>query len=124
MKTFFGFMGVLVAAIIVYTFGPLALWVAAGVQVYRGNLARYLKTVGVSIDQVGAALVYDVEDWTLSSVTHFYARDYLAARLFERFIDLLALPFEPEHCGESYRRELAEIRMNPREYMAHIRSGS
>lgn len=117
MKTFIGFIGVLVASFTLYLFGPLVFMVVLAIRVYSGGLTTYPKTVLISMSQMLAAIVYGIEDWTFSSLTHFYTtKGYKLAQITEVIVDIIAWPFERNHCKTSYSHELAEIGMNPDQY--------
>ena len=97
----------LVMAPIIMIFKSYSLWMNNG-----ETLHVYFKTIAITLDQVGASIIYGVEDWTISSYTHLlskYENCYLASK-FEFFINMLARVFEKDHCKTSYERERLELK--------------
>lgn len=73
-------------------------------------LHTYLKTVALGLDQLGGAILYNQEDWTVSSYTYYLARvNKMQGRyyLFMRFINLF---FGKDHCFKSYEWEVNKQR--------------
>jgi len=109
MRAFSGFILLLISLIILPIIGVPAIIV--GVFRERNNLFKYLKTIAITIDQVGAAVLYGVEDFTVSSWTHYRARQgNVESIIFEKFINLLAWPFQKNHCETSYNNEIEELK--------------
>ena len=109
MKTFSGFILLLISLIILPIIGIPAIIV--GVFREKKDLFKYFKTIAITIDQVGSAVLYGVEDFTVSSWTHYRAKQgNIEAIVFEQFINLLASPFQKNHCEESYNNEIKELK--------------
>jgi len=97
----------LVMAPVIMIFKSYSLWMNNGEPLHV-----YFKTIAITLDQVGASIIYGVEDWTISSYTHLLAEyeDCYLARSFELFINMLAIVFEKDHCKTSYERERLELK--------------
>lgn len=108
MKTLTGFILLGISLILLPILGIPAFII--GLVRERRDLFKYIKTIAITIDQVGAAIFYGVEDFTMSSWTHYRAKQgHTDAILFEKLIDFLASAFEKNHCKNSYYNELKDF---------------
>ena len=66
---------------------------------------EYLKTVAIGIDQYGGSVLYNQENFTVSSYTYLLCRkkNNKLACYFMKFIDLL---FGKDHCMKSFNWEI------------------
>jgi len=67
------------------------------------DIASYLHTISIGLDQLGGSVLYEQEDWTISSYTYFLCTqgNKLACK-FEKFINFFA---GKEHCKHSFYKE-------------------
>ena len=67
---------------------------------------NYWFTVAIGLDQLGGCLLYNEEDWTISSFTYYLC--YYKHKLcwFMKFINLI---FGKEHCHRSFLKELNKM---------------
>jgi len=102
----------ILAVVLLISIGLPALLINTAYYASIGGLAKYYKTIAITLDQVGGALIYGTEDWTVSAYTHLMSRyeGHLEAKIFEWVVDVLALLFEKEHCKMTYERERLELR--------------
>jgi hypothetical protein len=113
VKTASGVFMTIIAAILLLMIAPFV--VAATSLVYvtiRKPLYGYYRTIAVTLDQVGAAVIYGVEDWTISSYTHLLSKHHgcFTCKYFEMLIDAIARPFEKDHCRMAYENERLELK--------------
>jgi len=67
------------------------------------SIAEYLHTISVGLDQLGGSVLYEQEDWTISSYTYYLCRKgNTTACKFEKFINFFA---GKEHCKHSFYKE-------------------
>ncbi len=66
----------------------------------------YLLNVAIGIDQLGGSIIYNEQDYTISSYTFYLCRFYKKFCLFERFINFF---FGKGHCERSFIDEQKEI---------------
>ena len=80
----------------------------------REPLHQYFFTLAIGEDQRGGSYLYGTEDFTISSMTYYYAdiKNYKWAKIFKNFIDFFAKIFanQKEHCKQSYYNELKEFK--------------
>jgi len=62
----------------------------------------YFLDVAIGFDQAGGSVVYQTEDWTISSWTYFLCSTHQKNCKIMKFIDLL---FGKEHCKKSFLKE-------------------
>ncbi len=89
----------LIAFILVVTLSPIVFIV----NLFRYNLKEYFYTVAIGLDQLGGSILYNEEDWTVSSYTYMLACEgNRRAELFMKFIDFI---FGDGHCEKSFFKE-------------------
>ena len=66
----------------------------------------YLLNVAIGIDQLGGSLLYNEQDWTISSYTYFLCQTEKRFCRFKKFINFF---FGKGHCERSFRDEKKEI---------------
>jgi len=72
----------------------------------RESISDYLFTIAIGIDQLGGAILYEKENWTVSSYTYYLCSESRTfACRFNKIIDFL---FGEWHCRDSYYRERRE----------------
>lgn len=76
------------------------------VNMIRWIRKGYLLNVAVGIDQLGGCILYNEQDWTISSYTHFLCTAFGKFCRFEKFIDFW---FGKGHCRKSFLDEKKEI---------------
>ncbi len=110
MKVFFALLLVFTAIFLLIVASPIAIFF--GLIRERKNIYMYFKKIAITLDQVGGAVLYGTEDWTISSYTHLLARygQHFEAVIFEKVIDFFALPFQKKHCWSAYEKERIELR--------------
>jgi len=71
----------------------------------RESISTYLKDCAIGFDQAGGSVLYQQENWTISSYTYFLCsyKNNKYACLFMKFIDML---FGTNHCRNSYHWEI------------------
>ncbi len=69
----------------------------------KESISQYLFSILLGVDQLGGSIIYGLEDWTISSVAHFDAKNN-HNKWFERFINTLFF-WEKEHCKNSFEKE-------------------
>lgn len=81
-------------------------------KVYRReSISKYMLTIAIGFDQAGGSILYEQEDWTVSSWTYYLSRrGNRSAYWFMRFIDLL---FGAGHCEESFYNEAQKQNFKP-----------
>ena len=68
----------------------------------------YLYKIAIGIDQLGGCLLYEEEDWTVSSYTYYLCdKGNEKACIFLRIIDIL---FGKEHCKKSFKKEVEKAK--------------
>ena len=87
------------------------LFLIASPFVFIYNTIRLWKTdywlqVAIGIDQLGGSLLYNEQDYTISSYTFYLCRFYKKFCWFEKFINFF---FGKGHCERSFRDEQKEI---------------
>ena len=71
--------------------------------------SEYLKTIAVTMSQVGAAILYRTEDWTTSSMAYWHCKQGKKVDcIFMRAINILSL--DNKHCETSYKNESRELK--------------
>ena len=66
----------------------------------------YWLQVAIGIDQLGGSILYNEEDWTISSYTYFLCIVYRKYCWFMRFIDFW---FGKGHCENSFKHEKQKL---------------
>jgi len=97
------FVLILVLALPVFIFNSLRL-------LYRKEkIEKYFFSLAISLDQLGGTLLYQQEDWTVSSYTYYLCtkKNNSYACWFMKFIDTI---FGENHCFESYETEKTEFK--------------
>jgi hypothetical protein len=73
---------------------------------YLNRLKKYLLNVAIALDQLANALRGGAPDETLSAAAwRTEQKGRVLGRIFRPAIDLLAKPFERDHCRKSYESE-------------------
>jgi len=96
----------LIAYIGVVVFTPIVLLVNIIRKHYRNkDVASYLKDCAIGYDQAGGSILYQQENFTISSYTYFlcYYKNNKYACMFMRLIDFI---FGKAHCKNSYYWEI------------------
>jgi len=77
------------------------------INVFRfyNKLSRYLWTISIGLDQLGGSILYNEEDWTVSSYTYYLCEYKHEFCWFMKFINFL---FGKDHCKNSYEWEKDE----------------
>ena len=79
----------------------------------KDSLPTYLITCAIGLDQLGSAVLYAEEDWTVSSMTYEKSiAGNVYATGFMRLIDFFAFTLggQVEHCKNSYFNEIQKIK--------------
>jgi len=97
-------------ALIVTTAGSIVVFPIQLVRksILKHSLSEYFKTIAIGLDQLGGSVLYNQEDWTVSSFTYFlctYKQNKYACA-FMKFIDLF---FGNDHCRKSFENERNEF---------------
>ena len=73
---------------------------------FKESISDYLFTIALGIDQLGAAILYQKENWTVSSYTYLLC---VKGKKFAcKFMKLIDLFFGKEHCKQSFINESKE----------------
>lgn len=73
------------------------------VNLFRYDLKDYFYTIAIGLDQLGGSILYNEEDWTVSSYTYYLcARGNKYCCYFMKFIDWF---FGEGHCENSFFNE-------------------
>ena len=76
------------------------------INLYKG--IDYLKTVAIGFDQAGGSVLYNEEDWTISSYSYMLCLKYKGIYcIIKMLIDML---FGVNHCRNSYENEIKKMR--------------
>lgn len=68
--------------------------------ILRKDVEQFFFNVAIGIDQVGGSIIYNEQDWTVSSCTGFHAaRGNKYAQRFEKVINFL---FGKNHCYNAF----------------------
>jgi len=68
----------------------------------------YVLTCAIGFDQAGGSLLYNEEDWTISSYSYILCLKYNGIYcIIKRIIDML---FGANHCRNSYEKETKKMR--------------
>ena len=76
------------------------------INVIRWIRKDYLLNVAIGIDQLGGSILYNEQDWTISSYTCFLCKTERRFCRFEKFINFF---FGKGHCERSFIDEKKEI---------------
>ena len=103
----------LVALILIVVLGPIVTIFQFFRKIYRGeNISKYLHTIAVSLDQLGAAIIYGEEDWCVSSIAYYHVRYEKKNAWFMHLINFLF--WDKEHCKVSFETEYKELGRYPK----------
>lgn len=80
-------------------------------KVYRcESIKDYFFTIAIGFDQAGGSILYEQEDWTVSSWTYYLSRcGNTHALYFRKFIDLI---FGVDHCKNSFFKEAEQLKFD------------
>ena len=102
MKISKAFILMVIAFILVVLLSPFVFII--GLFIYRKNLADYFYTIAIGLDQLGGSILYNEEDWTVSSWTYYLCQqDNKYACWFMKFIDFI---FGEKHCKRAFNNEI------------------
>ena len=77
---------------------------------HKDSISEYFKTIAIGFDQVGGSILYEQEDWTVSSWTYYLSRcGNTYALYFRKFIDLI---FGVDHCKNSFFKEAEQLKFD------------
>lgn len=103
----------LVALILIIVLGPIVLFFQFFRKIYRKeSLSKYLHTIAVSLDQLGAAIIYGEEDWCVSSIAYYHVQYKNRNAWFMHLINFLF--WDKEHCKVSFETEYKELGRFPK----------
>lgn len=71
-------------------------------------LVDYIKCIAIGLDQLGGAILYHQENWTVSSYTFYLAHQNKYAGRYYYFMRLIDLLFGKNHCVKSYEWEIEQ----------------
>lgn len=102
-----------VALVLVVVLGPIVTILQFFRKIYRReSVSRYLHTIAVSLDQLGAAIIYGEEDWCVSSIAYYHVKYENKNAWFMHLINFLF--WDKEHCKVSFETEYAELKRLPK----------
>ena len=110
--TYFLFLFALVLIVIL---SPIVLFFQVLRKVFffkEESVGKYIHTVAISLDQLGAALIYGEEDWCVSSLAYYDYKYENKNKWFMHFINFLFN--DKEHCKVSFKTEYAELKRLPK----------
>ena len=103
----------IIALMLTMILGPIVLFFQFFRKIYRGeSLRQYLHTIAVSLDQLGAAIVYGEEDWCVSSIAYYHVEYEKKNAWFMHLINFLF--WDKEHCKVSFETEYKELGRYPK----------
>lgn len=103
----------LVALALIVILGPIVTIFQFFRKIYRReSISRYLHTIAVSLDQLGAAIIYGEEDWCVSSIAYYHVKYENKNALFMHLINFLF--WDKEHCKVSFETEYKELGRYPK----------
>ena len=105
----------LFALVLIVVLSPIVLFFQVLRKVFFFNeesVGKYIHTVAISLDQLGAALIYGVEDWCVSSLAYYDYKYENKNKWFMHFINFLFN--DKEHCKVSFETEYAELKRLPK----------
>ena len=94
----------ILAFVLVTLFGP---FVFIFNLFYQKNLKQYFYTIAVGLDQLGGSLLYNEEDWTVSSYTYclcMFNKPFACG--FMKFINFF---FGKDHCEKAFEHEYRKM---------------
>ncbi|WP_281950284.1 hypothetical protein [Nitrosophilus kaiyonis] len=98
----------LIAYILVVVLTPVAFVLNIIRKAILGHSIKdYIFTASIGFDQAGGSILYEQENWTISSFTYYlcaYKKNKYAC-MFMRFINFI---FGKEHCKRSYIWEITK----------------
>ena len=100
----------LFALVLIIVFSPIVLFFQIIRKVFfskEESVGKYIHTVAMSLDQLGAALIYGEEDWCVSSIAYYDYKCENKNKWFMHFINFLFN--DKEHCKVSFETEYAEL---------------
>ena len=105
----------LFALVLIIVFSPIVLFFQILRKVFffkEESVEKYIHTVAISLDQLGAALIYGEEDWCVSSLAYYDYKYENKNKWFMHFINFLFN--DKEHCKVSFETEYAELKRRPK----------
>lgn len=103
----------LVALVLIVVLGPIAIIFQFFRKMYRKeSISKYLHTIAVSLDQLGAAIIYGEEDWCVSSIAYYDVKYENKNAWFMHLINFLF--WDKEHCKVSFETEYKELGRYPK----------
>jgi len=90
--------------------------------ILKHDIKEYIRTAAIGFDQAGGSILYNQENFTVSSYTyHLCAHENNRwACFFEKFINFF---FGKDHCKESYEHEVLEDKQEWQEF-AEVSDGA
>ena len=105
----------LFALVLIVVLSPIVLFFQILRKVFffkEESVGKYIHTVAISLDQLGAALIYGEEDWCVSSLAYYDYKYENKNKWFMHFINFLFN--DKEHCKVSFETEYAELKRLPK----------
>ena len=105
----------LFALVLIIVFAPIVLFFQIFRKVFffkEESVGKYIHTVAISLDQLGAALIYGEEDWCVSSIAYYDYKYENKNKWFMHFINFLFN--DKEHCKASFETEYEELKRLPK----------
>ena len=105
----------LFALVLIVVLSPIVLFFQVLRKVFffkEESVGKYIHTVAISLDQLGAALIYGEEDWCVSSLAYYDYKYENKNKWFMHFINFLFN--DKEHCKVSFETEYAELKRLPK----------
>ena len=90
---------VIIGIVLIVVFSPIVLFFQILRKVFffkEESVGKYIHTVAISLDQLGAALIYGEEDWCVSSLAYYDYKYENKNKWFMHFINFLFN--DKEHC--------------------------
>lgn len=102
----------LIAAVLIIVLAPIIFVLQIIRKTFRKeSIALYLHNLAVSLDQLGGALIYGKEDWTISSIAYYHSEYEGKNTWFMHFINFLFR--DKDHCKNAFKTEYSEIGKYP-----------
>lgn len=89
-------------------------------KAYRNeSVSRYLKDAAIGFDQAGGSVLYQQENFTISSYTYFLCK-YKNNQYACKFMKLIDFIFGKKHCKRAYEWEIRNDRQDLMQFTKDI----
>lgn len=108
------FILMLIAMIVIFLASIPAIALNTIRKLYRREkIKEYFKTVAIGFDQAGGSILYDQEDWTVSSWTYYLWSNGKNRWAYWFMIFINTLFMDRNHCEDSFSNEAQKLHFRP-----------